>query len=88
MIRVKRGSEKYRRLEGKTHLLVCDHIKPHRGDPGKFWDPDNLQTLCKSECHDKHKQARKRAARLYEYGVPLVFITACWRWGLIVGPYR
>ncbi|MCP4386558.1 MAG: HNH endonuclease [Hyphomicrobiales bacterium] len=54
------------RLEGKTHLLVGDHITRHRGGPEKFWDPDNLQILCKSPCHDKHKQAREKAARLFE----------------------
>ncbi|MCP4304536.1 MAG: HNH endonuclease [bacterium] len=35
------------RLEGKTHPLVCDHVRPHRGDHQKFWDPNNLQTLCR-----------------------------------------
>ena len=27
-----------------------DHIEPHRGDTEKFYDENNLQTLCKS-CH-------------------------------------
>lgn len=39
--------------------LVCDHVKPHRGDAGRFWDRGNLQTLCK-RCHDTHKQAEER----------------------------
>ncbi len=26
---------------------VVDHIKPHRGDPGLFWDKNNWQPLCK-----------------------------------------
>ena len=34
---------------------VCDHIKPHRGDPRLFWDRSNLQCLCK-EHHDSVKQ--------------------------------
>lgn len=34
---------------------VADHIVPHRGDESKFYDPDNLQSLCKP-CHDTHKQ--------------------------------
>ena len=39
--------------EGRyTKATVVDHIKPHRGDPKLFWDPDNWQTLCK-RCHDK-----------------------------------
>jgi len=48
------------RVEGKTALLVADHRIPHRGDPDLFWDPDNLQTLCKP-CHDGAKQAAERA---------------------------
>jgi 5-methylcytosine-specific restriction enzyme A len=31
---------------------VVDHVQPHRGDPGLFWDQANWQTLCKV-CHDK-----------------------------------
>ena len=48
------------RIEGNTSLLVCDHIKPHRGDERLFWDEANLQTLCKP-CHDKLKQAEEQA---------------------------
>lgn len=40
--------------------LVVDHCKPHRGNPALFWDEDNLQTLCKSPCHDKHKQKQEQ----------------------------
>lgn len=36
---------------------VVDHITPHRGNPALFFDPDNLQSLCKS-CHDS-KTARE-----------------------------
>jgi 5-methylcytosine-specific restriction endonuclease McrA len=49
------------RLEGNTSLLVCDHIKPHRGDERLFWDETNLQTLCKS-CHDTIKQQEEQAS--------------------------
>lgn len=35
----------------------CDHIQPHRGDQVLFWDPANLQGLCRS-CHS-HKTARR-----------------------------
>lgn len=44
--------------------LVVDHRCPHRGDAHLFWDEANLQTLCKSPCHDKHKQALEAAGRL------------------------
>jgi 5-methylcytosine-specific restriction enzyme A len=36
---------------------VVDHVKPHRGDIGLFWDSSNWQPLCK-ECHDR-KTARE-----------------------------
>jgi 5-methylcytosine-specific restriction protein A len=42
-------------IERNTSKLVCDHVKPHRGDKVLFWDPENLQTLCKP-CHDGTKQ--------------------------------
>ncbi|UEM09030.1 HNH endonuclease [Bradyrhizobium barranii subsp. barranii] len=54
-------------LEGNTALLVCDHIKPHRGDERLFWDDANLQTLCKA-CHDTIKQ-REEQATLHQRGV-------------------
>lgn len=50
------------RLEGNTSLLVADHRKRHLGDPQLFWNPDNLQTLCKP-CHDSKKQAEERRGR-------------------------
>lgn len=40
---------------------VADHIRPHRGDEVAFFDPLNLQSLCK-RCHDGHKQAQERNA--------------------------
>lgn len=43
--------------------LVVDHRRPHRGDERLFWDDRNLQTLCKSPCHDKHKQALEVSGR-------------------------
>ncbi len=51
------------KLEGNTALLVADHREAHRGDPSLFWDEDNIQTLCKSPCHDKHKQALEQDTR-------------------------
>lgn len=47
------------RLIGDTSQLVCDHIRPHRGDAALFWDEGNLQSLCKP-CHDVVKQAEER----------------------------
>lgn len=55
------------RIEGNTSLLVCDHVKPHRGDERFFWDETNLQTLCKS-CHDRIKQAEEQSS-LHTRGV-------------------
>jgi 5-methylcytosine-specific restriction enzyme A len=49
------------RLQGDTSKLVCDHVTPHRGKPERFWDETNLQTLCASPCHSKHKQAMEQA---------------------------
>ena len=48
-------------VTGNTSLLVADHRKPHRGDERLFWDPSNLETLCKP-CHDRLKQRAERAA--------------------------
>jgi len=46
-----------------TRKLVCDHIKPHRGDRQRFFDEQNLQTLCKP-CHDRVKQRQEIRAGL------------------------
>lgn len=41
------------RAKGKTAAAkVVDHILPHRGDSGLFWDQANWQALCKP-CHDR-----------------------------------
>jgi len=40
-----------------TPATVVDHIRPHKGDYGLFWDPANHQALCK-QCHDT-KTARE-----------------------------
>ncbi len=52
------------RIEPDTSKLVCDHRKPHRGDLVRFWDEENLQTLCASPCHSKHKQRLEQAAEM------------------------
>lgn len=41
---------------------VVDHIEPHRGDPAKFWNPLNWQSLCKHH-HDSTKQAMEKTGR-------------------------
>ena len=44
--------ERFNRI---TPAIVCDHIKPHKGDEDLFHDYANTQSLCK-QCHDQHKQ--------------------------------
>lgn len=34
---------------------IVDHVIPHKGNKALFFQPDNLQSLCKL-CHDKTKQ--------------------------------
>lgn len=46
-----------------TPATVVDHIIPHRGDQGLFWDENNWQALCKP-CHDKKTMTEDR---LFEY---------------------
>lgn len=36
--------------------VVVDHIIPHKGDRMLFFDPHNLQSLCR-RCHDSVKQS-------------------------------
>jgi 5-methylcytosine-specific restriction enzyme A len=39
------------RSEGRAVAATdVDHIVPHRGDQGRFWDPTNHQSLCRT-CH-------------------------------------
>lgn len=40
-----------------TAATVLDHVVPHKGDKGLFWDRENWQPLCKA-CHDS-KTARE-----------------------------
>lgn len=40
---------------------VADHIRPHRGDPVLFWDPDNVHTVSKAY-HDSEKQKQEQAS--------------------------
>lgn len=48
--------------EGKVRITaasIVDHIKPHRGDVGMFFDLANLQSMAKT-CHDRFKQSQER----------------------------
>ena len=45
---------------------VVDHVRPHRGDDRLFWAETNLQVLCKSPCHDQHKQALEQESRHHQ----------------------
>ena len=51
------------RLQGDTSQLTADHRRRHRGDPVLFWDPGNVQTLCTTPCHNRHKQAQEAKER-------------------------
>ncbi len=46
---------------GQSHELVADHIRPHRGDHGLFFERVNLQCLC-ATCHNRDKQREERRA--------------------------
>ncbi|WP_375778767.1 HNH endonuclease [Bradyrhizobium sp. ma5] len=47
------------KIEGDMSVLVCDHIRPHRGNETLFWDESNLRMRCKA-CHDSNKQREKQ----------------------------
>lgn len=51
-----------RELGRLTPATVADHVIPHRGDLVLFYDPANLQSLCKT-CHDHVKQRLERTGR-------------------------
>ena len=48
---------------------VADHIRPHKGDEALFFDPRNLQSLCK-RCHDSHKAMMERGKKAGKDFVP------------------
>jgi 5-methylcytosine-specific restriction endonuclease McrA len=54
--------------EDVTSADVVDHRKPHKGDLKLFYDPDNLQSLCKHH-HDSAKQMMERGKKVVTYGV-------------------
>ena len=50
--------------EGRvTPASVVDHIIPHRGDYGLFWDGDNWQSLCRD--HHQTKTNKERASTVW-----------------------
>jgi len=51
-----------------TPATVADHVVPHRGVADAFFDPDNLQSLCKP-CHDSVKQQEEKTGRRRGCGV-------------------
>lgn len=46
-----------------TAATVVDHVIPHRGDAGLFWNRTNWQPLCKT-CHDGEKARAEHAQGL------------------------
>nr|WP_256372325.1 HNH endonuclease signature motif containing protein [Ensifer sp. M14] len=55
-------------VEDVTEATVVDHMRPHKGNVELFYDPGNLQSLCKP-CHDGFKQRIDRGARVAITGV-------------------
>lgn len=54
---------------------TVDHIAPHKGDVNKFFDRNNLQSLCKS-CHSSVKQ---RIEKTGEFGCDRNGYVPAWR---------
>ena len=61
--------EECRRQGRITPASQVDHIRPHRGDAGLFWDQGNWQSLC-AACHSRKTAAEDggfgHAARVRE----------------------
>lgn len=62
-----------------TPAAVVDHKRPHRGDEALFFDPDNLQSLCKP-CHDGAKQQLEKSGTLRGCGLDGVPLDASHHW--------
>lgn len=60
-----------------TAAEVVDHIKEHKGSEALFFDPFNLQSLCKA-CHDSTKQRMEKSGKglmlFDENGMPTGFM--------------
>ncbi|WP_105531818.1 HNH endonuclease signature motif containing protein [Solimicrobium silvestre] len=55
--------ELHLKLNRVVAATIVDHIKPHRGNEILFFDPLNLQSLCKT-CHDGAKQELEKSGTL------------------------
>ena len=61
------------KLDKVVPATVVDHIVPHRGDMGLFWQQDNWQPLC-ATCHSAHKQRQEKGGGVMgcdKDGVPI-----------------
>lgn len=54
--------------EEVTAATVVDHRKAHKGDLDLFYDPSNLQSLCKHH-HDSAKQMIDNGKKVVTYGI-------------------
>ncbi|NTF69390.1 HNH endonuclease [Agrobacterium rhizogenes] len=54
--------------EEVTAATVVDHIRKHNGELDLFFDPSNLQSLCKHH-HDSAKQMIDHGHKVVTYGV-------------------
>jgi 5-methylcytosine-specific restriction enzyme A len=43
-------------------MPICDHRRPHQGQPALFWSIENLITVC-ADCHDGVILLRKSSKR-------------------------
>jgi 5-methylcytosine-specific restriction endonuclease McrA len=59
-----------------TAADVIDHRKKHGGDLDLFFDPENLQSLCKHH-HDSAKQSIERGRKVITYGADGYPIELC-----------
>lgn len=63
---------RYCEQEGRiTPATVVDHIKPHKGHSGLFWDTDNWQPLCKTHHDEKTAREQGHYKGADESGVPI-----------------
>ena len=56
------------RTEDITAAEIVDHKRKHGGDIGLFYDPANLQSLCKHH-HDSAKQMIDNGKKVVTYGL-------------------
>ena len=69
--------------EQMGHVVVAtvvDHIVPHRGDVGLFFDWDNLRSTCKT-CHDSYAAIKDRLGYVPGVGVDGLPVDGGHWWG-------